>query len=409
MILARWFYRAVCSVWLLIAWAVGSTVRRFGRNARELEADHRRDGVGLLFVGLAIVFAASIWARMDNLAGTGIYTLTSAVVGEGSFTVPILFALVGWRFFRHPDRNSALPPAEIGWTALLVGGLGLFSITRGVPTLAHHDGGWPAVKTAGGFIGMVASWPLATGLTPWVATPLLGLLGCYGLLVITGTPVRHVPDRLVGLAELFGYQRPFDDDYDDDYDEDEDEDAELDGGPRRRDIGRGPIKLKGVIEAGDHLKPYDTPVIGRRRGGAVGPAADLPEARIGMDLLSELGFSDDSDAAGQHPPDGVAEPAAEAAAPVTAAPGTAGRPVSSGPVLAGEQLKLTEPAPGSYALPPSALLRPGTPHKARTKANDIVIAALQDVFEQFKVDAQVAGFSRGPTVTRYEIELGPAV
>jgi S-DNA-T family DNA segregation ATPase FtsK/SpoIIIE len=417
-ILARWFYRAVCSVWLLIAWAVGSTVRRFGRNARELEADHRRDGVGLLFLGLAIVFAASIWARMDNLAGTGIYTLTSAVVGEGSFAIPILFALVGWRFFRHPDRNSALPPAEIGWTALLVGGLGLFSITRGVPTLAHHDGGWPAVKTAGGFIGMVASWPLATGLTPWVATPLLGLVGCYGLLVITGTPVRHVPDRLAGLAELFGYQRPFDDDYDDDYDEDEDE--ELEGGPHRRDIGRGPIKLKGVIEAGDHLKPYDTPVVGpgRRRGGGagvgVGPEAGgaLPEARIGMDLLSELGFADGADgadgtgAAGEH---GGGEPAADVAAPAAAAPAAATRPVSSGPVLAGEQLKLTEPAPGSYALPPSALLRPGTPHKARTKANDIVIAALQDVFEQFKVDAQVAGFSRGPTVTRYEIELGPAV
>jgi DNA segregation ATPase FtsK/SpoIIIE, S-DNA-T family len=408
-ILARWFYRAVCSVWLLIAWAVGSTVRRFGRNARELEADHRRDGVGLFFLGLAIVFAASIWARMDNLAGQGIYTLTSSVVGEGAFAVPVLFALVGWRFFRHPDRNSALPPAEIGWTALLVGGLGLFSIARGVPTLAHHDGGWPAVKTAGGFIGMVAAWPLATGLTPWVATPLLGLVGCYGLLVVTGTPVRHVPDRLAGLAELFGYQRPMDDDYDDDYDEDEDE--ELTDGTRRRDIGRGPIKLKGVIEAGDHVKPYDTPVVGpgRRRGGAGagGAGGELPEARIGVDLLSELGFSDGADGAGEHLPDGGGELAA--AAPVAGSPGTASRPVSSGPVRPGEQLKLTEPAPGSYALPPTALLRPGTPHKARTKANDIVIAALQDVFEQFKVDAQVAGFSRGPTVTRYEIELGPAV
>jgi DNA segregation ATPase FtsK/SpoIIIE, S-DNA-T family len=418
-ILARWIYQAISQVWLLIAWAVGSTVRRFGRNARELESDHRRDGIGLFCLGLAIVFAGSIWARMDNLAGQGIYSLTSSVVGEGAFTIPVLFALLGWRFFRHPDRNTALPPAEIGWTALLVGGLGLFNIAKGVPTVAHADGGWPAVKTAGGLIGMVASWPLAKGLTPWVATPLLGLVACYGLLVVTGTPVRHVPSRLVELAELFGYERPMADDYD--YD-DEDEDEELTGGPRRRDISRGAIKLKGAIEAGDHVKPYDTPVLGgRRRGGAGGvsgaggaddpgaASARLPEARIGDDLLEDLGFST-SEGAGDYPPGAglAAEDPAIAAAPEP--PPATSRPLApSSPVLRGEQLTLTGAAAGSYTLPPTALLRPGTPHKPRTKANDVVIAALQDVFEQFKVDAQVAGFSRGPTVTRYEIELGPAV
>jgi DNA segregation ATPase FtsK/SpoIIIE, S-DNA-T family len=423
-ILARWVYRVISQVWLLIAWAVGSTVRRFGRNARELESDHRRDGIGLFCLGVAIVFAGSIWARMDNLAGQGIYSLTSSVVGEGAFTIPVLFALLGWRFFRHPDRNSALPPAEIGWTALLVGGLGLFSIAKGVPTLAHAGGGWPAVKTAGGLIGMVASWPLAKGLTPWVATPLLGLVACYGLLVVTGTPVRHVPSRLAELAELFGYERPLAEDYDDDA-YDEDEDGELSGGPRRRDISRGAIKLKGAIEAGDHVKPYDTPVLGggRRRGGAGGAggvtsaggvadpgaaSARLPEARIGDDLLEDLGFSP-TQAAGDYPP-AVGLPAEDAdiaAAPEP--PPAASRPLAPSPVLPGEQLTLTGAAAGSYTLPPTALLRPGTPHKPRTKANDVVIAALQDVFEQFKVDAQVAGFSRGPTVTRYEIELGPAV
>ena len=79
------------------------------------------------------------------------------------------------------------------------------------------------------------------------------------------------------------------------------------------------------------------------------------------------------------------------------------------PVLPGEQLTLSGPAAGVYTLPPSAMLREGTPHKPRTKANDKVVADLQDVFEQFKVDATVAGFTRGPTVTRYEIELGDAV
>src|ERR1700753_3479413 len=87
---------------------------------------------------------------------------------------------------------------------------------------------------------------------------------------------------------------------------------------------------------------------------------------------------------------------------------TTSRPLPSARALPGEQLTLAGAAARSYTLPPMALLRPGTLHKPRTKADDVVIAALQDVFGQFKVDARVAGFSRGPTVTRYEIELGPA-
>jgi S-DNA-T family DNA segregation ATPase FtsK/SpoIIIE len=74
-----------------------------------------------------------------------------------------------------------------------------------------------------------------------------------------------------------------------------------------------------------------------------------------------------------------------------------------------EQLVLKGDGEGGYALPPPELLATGTPPKTRSKANDDVIEALSQVLEDFQVDAQVTGFSRGPTVTRYEIELGPAV
>jgi S-DNA-T family DNA segregation ATPase FtsK/SpoIIIE len=263
---------------------------------------------------------------------------------------------------------------------------------------------------------MAASWPLAKGLTPWVATPLLGLLACYGLLVVTGTKVRHVPARLAELRAVFGYGS-FDLGDDDEYDEDEDEDAELAGRPRRSEISRGTIKLKGAIDAGDHVKPYDTPVLGPdgRRAGAGGagragvPSSRLPEARIGEGLLEDLGFTTGPDVAPANGSPPGADPLADEGDPMAELLATGPRPSDPTPVLPGEQLTLTGAAAGSYTLPPPAMLRPGSTPKARTKANDIVVAALQDVFVQFKVDADVSGFSRGPTVTRYEIEIGPSV
>ena len=63
----------------------------------------------------------------------------------------------------------------------------------------------------------------------------------------------------------------------------------------------------------------------------------------------------------------------------------------------------------TYALPPADVLREGSPHRARSKASDAVVESLTEVLEQFGIDAQVTGYTRGPTVTRYEVELGNAV
>ena len=63
----------------------------------------------------------------------------------------------------------------------------------------------------------------------------------------------------------------------------------------------------------------------------------------------------------------------------------------------------------TYTLPVNTLLDFGRPHKTRSIANDAVVDSLTEVLDQFDIDAQVTGFSRGPTVTRYEVELGPGI
>ena len=103
--------------WLLVAGVVGShrpPVRP--QRAANCTPTTSATASAWLFLGLAIVFAAAIWARMHNLAGEGIYTLTSSVVGEGAFAIPVLFALVGVAVHAPPgpERGAARRPRSAG-------------------------------------------------------------------------------------------------------------------------------------------------------------------------------------------------------------------------------------------------------------------------------------------------------
>src|SRR5579875_2400093 len=132
-ILIGWIGRVVAAAWMVVAGAVGFEVRSVGRGARDLDPHHRRDGVGLLTLGAAIVLAASLWARMGNAVGRDVTIAAGSAFGSLAWVIPVLVALLAWRFLRHPDRNSATVRAAIGWTALLLGLLGLIHIARGTP------------------------------------------------------------------------------------------------------------------------------------------------------------------------------------------------------------------------------------------------------------------------------------
>src|SRR5690349_18156683 len=383
-ILVAWTGKMIAAAWLAVAGAVGWAARAVGRGARDLDPHHRRDGVGLLTLGAAIVLAAGLWFRMPNAAGRSIRTVALGGFGSLAWVLPVLGLLLAWRFLRHPDRNTETIRATIGWTALLLGALGLIHIAKGTP---RPSDGARAMHLAGGYIGYAMSGPLSSSVTTWAAVALLTLLSLYGLLLISGTTVHRIPERFAEVREMFGGKPRAQDDDGLQVDEGYETGSGSTVRRARGQIARQ-IRLRPAIEAGDHTKPYDTPLLeqDKKRG--------RPRPDGGDGLAEALGF-------GTHE-----EPAAPA--PHEPEPAIA-VPKPSAPLRNPEQLTLTSGDAIAYTLPPTALLRPGTAPKQRTRANDIVVAALSEVLEQFQVDAQVTGFTRGPTVTRYEIELGPAV
>jgi S-DNA-T family DNA segregation ATPase FtsK/SpoIIIE len=392
MIFIGWVARAVSGVWMLFAHAAGAGARALGRSARDLDPLHRRDGVGLAFLGAAIVVAATTWWHLGN-ASRIMTELVHGAFGSLAWLVPVLLALLAWRFLRHPDRNAETGRLTIGGSTLLIGGLGLVHIAHGTPTPAD---GTAAMRAAGGFIGYAVSAPLVAVVTPWVAVPLLGLLCVFGLLVITGTPLHRVPDRLAELRGLAGRGQA------------EGQDGEA--GTGQRPAARFGRKRQAAIEAGDHSKPYDTPLL-RGAGGGEG-AAGSGTAALAAAAATASGREAPADADGRGTPAAGADDEDGLRDVLGFGPPTAGRqPAPSAAPLHGrtEQLTLTGSSDSSYTLPPPALLRPGTAPKERTQANDTVVRALTAVLDQFEVDAAVTGFSRGPTVTRYEIRLGDAV
>ncbi|SCG52621.1 DNA segregation ATPase FtsK/SpoIIIE, S-DNA-T family [Micromonospora halophytica] len=331
-----------------LAHGVGWAVRGAGRqvaSAGDLDPEHRRDGAGLLLFGLAILSGVGIWFSGAGPLGARLADTVRLFLGAIAIVVPVLLMIGAWRLMRTPPDPEHRGRGLVGWGSMLVATAAMLHIGQDPVDPVQRD-------YAGGLIGAGIGDLLEAAVTAWVAVPLLILLLVFGLLVVTATPINKIPERLGLLA------------------------GTLVAPP-------SPGETEVVVE-----KPARRP-----RKKAVPPPLDpddLDDDPDAVDLQDTLVLP-------RKPP-----------AKVPASRKPVEPPEHSPPPTRAEQLALTA-MDGDYTLPPANMLSGGAAPKTRSRANDEVIAALTGVFDQFGVDAEVTGFTRGPTVTRYEVELGPGV
>ncbi|MFF2329010.1 MULTISPECIES: DNA translocase FtsK [unclassified Streptomyces] len=430
-------YRLARAVWLGAAHAVGAMFRGIGRGAKGLDPAHRKDGIALLLLGLALVVAAGTWSNLRGPVGDLVEMLVTGAFGRLDLLVPILLGAVAVRLILYPEKPEANGRIVIGLSALVLGVLGQVHIACGSP---GRGDGTTAMQNAGGLIGWAASKPLIYAMGEVLAVPLLLLLTVFGLLVVTATPVNAIPQRLRLLATKLGLLAPA---YDPETDEENDDErydeqwrealparsrrssarrseapaeydpdrAETDALSKRRRPRRPSVQpaMNRTMDAVDVAAAAAAALDGAVLNG-MPPSPIVADLTQGVSVERERTASPVPGAREGEPAAAAGEPDRETA-PVGGVPDltkrTPDRSQSQPLPARAEQLQLSGDI--TYSLPSLGLLERGGPGKTRSAANDAIVASLTNVFTEFKVDAAVTGFTRGPTVTRYEVELGPAV
>ncbi|WP_425454732.1 DNA translocase FtsK 4TM domain-containing protein [Flaviflexus salsibiostraticola] len=308
----------------------------------------RQDGLALTLVGAAIIVALREWFQLSGALGSVIHHVTAGPVGLLSVLVPIVLVFFAVRLFRDSTRG-ANRSLVIGTVLLILAITGILHIVLGAQSPLESI---ESVEAAGGIVGWLVGGGLSYLLSPWGAVPILVLLAIYAILYGSSTSIRQILDR-------YSAAQPTE---------------------RREPLGeRLRRRRREAIEAED--EPYEEPY-------EIEEAPDLPAPIATPKRRSKPA---------------PASPSTAVIDPPEAPEPTADTEPESPTVF--EQPELSPSL--AYELPDMGMLAAGAPHKERSEVNDSVVATLTNLFEEFAVDAQVTGFSRGPTVTQYEVELGP--
>lgn len=366
--------RGVAGLWRATARGVGGTARLIGRGAgarKDIAIEHRRDGLALGLIAVAVICSIGTWFHAAGPVGALIDDAVRVWLGTPAMVLPVLLLAGGIVLMRTPADRQHRARRIAGWVAVTLTATGIFHIVELAGSA--EAGAVASWKGAGGALGFAIGQPLYLGVTRAPAIILLALLGLFGLLLLTGTTLRSLP----GLARRAwrGISGA--------------------GAETGQDEQSADYRAGSHIALGDDVDPATTRLrrpSRRRQASGAADHGDLPDDGTGPDPKAPS-YLDEPTAQPPRRPR-VTGPAVADAGPPVAEP---------------TQLTLDSAVDGSYLLPPLTLLKAGAPAKKRSVANEEMIDRIAGVLAEFAVDAVVTGFNRGPTVTRYELELGPGV
>lgn len=428
-----------------MAHVVGGAARVLGKET--LAKEERRDGFPFFLFLLAVAGGAVEWFLTTNEVAVALDSWTfGLLLGRVAYALPVVMLLFAIWLFRHPASVHDNTRIGIGLAILLTSIAGLCHTFGGQPQPAD---GIEVLARGGGILGWLIANPLIFVGSEWVAVPLVIALMVLSLFIITKTPPNKLGARLGelysylfgatlpepaekapksknktggtgNLTEDFGSLRDLGlDGSKSDASKDDDEPSDEANLPwwRRNKSREGEQAFDSPVLGKDGLTRDATEVVGEHLPAA---SSGLNEtADFGIELLEDLLRAESAVKrfTGEIEPTGATGLREDG--PVTVLPGFTTTASEKG--QAGEFTEAEAPAavvekpaaaPRSnapYRMPAASLLTPGTPSKARSSDTDEVIASITEVLRQFQVDASVTGFSRGPSVTRYELELGPGV
>ncbi|MEX1164430.1 MAG: DNA translocase FtsK [Nitriliruptor sp.] len=348
-------------------------VGRAGRAFASHLGEQKQDVVGVGLVLFGVLAGLGLYAGAGGPVGDFLEAVARGLLGVAGYILPPLIAWFGLLVVLgrpSPDIGRI----AVGSVLLALGSLSAWHLFAGSPAPADGISTlWPAA----GLVGWAIATPLVAALSIWGAGAVCVALLLLGSLIVTKTPFSAVIDWL----------RPSRDDV---AAEDEpkttrskrtDEDH---AATRRIDPGT-------TDQVGTPVRATLSQLTGEQL--ALEDAADADDGD---------GLTDADREAGRAP----APPVARARMPAgVVGPGGSGDPAT---------MKATKVAPvrswEDYTLPSLDLLAAGrSMGKESRRTIEAQVEALQETFRQFNIDATVARWSRGPTVTRFEIELGPGV